>query len=361
MIEVSHLPVSPPKDFPARWLHRTAVAIVCLIWPLIWVGGLVTTYDAGMAVPDWPNTYGRNLFLYPYQTWLLGPFDLFIEHGHRLLGGLVGFVAIGAVAVAFTSEPRCWVRWLSVTLLIAVTIQGLIGGIRVVLSDRIVAMIHGCTAPIVFVLAIALAVVSSRWWWNRGGQGTERRDIVRIGTLRLLALLTVTAYAQLIFGATLRHIPVSAPAAAFKHTAYTHIAVAFLLWGLIAWGYLRLRKEREMSHRCGDLTLLRIGGLLVGFVTLQIALGLATWVVNYGWPQFAQVNAWSARYVVKSKAFTESLITTAHVATGSLILGTAAMLWFRARRVAATTQQTARSTENLPAIGQQEIQGLQLQ
>ncbi len=273
----------------------------------------------------------------------------------------MGFVAIGAVAVAFKSEPRRWVRWLSVTLLIAVTIQGLIGGIRVVLSDRIVAMIHGCTAPIVFVLAIALAVVSSRWWWNRGGQGTERRDIVRLGTLRLLALLTITAYAQLIFGATLRHIPVSAPAAAFKHTAYTHIAVAFLLWGLIAWGYLRLRKEREMSHRCGDLTLLRISRLLVGFVTLQIALGLATWVVNYGWPQFAQVNAWSAGYVVKSKAFTESLITTAHVATGSLILGTAAMLWFRARRIAATTQQTAGSTEIYPAIGKQEIQGLQLQ
>lgn len=367
MTEVMSSPIAPDQDFPARWLHRTATAIVCLVWPLIWVGGLVTTYDAGMAVPDWPNTYGHNLFLYPYQTWLLGPFDLFIEHGHRLLGGLVGFVAIGAVAIAFTGEPRRWVRWLSVALLIAVSIQGLLGGLRVVLGDRILALVHGCTAPIVFVIAIALAVVTSRWWWNRDGYSVERRDIVRLGTLRLLAVLTVTAYAQLIFGATLRHIPVSAPAAAFKHTAYTHIAVAFLLWGLIGWGYLRLRKEREMSHRCGDLTLLRLAGLLVGFVTLQIALGLATWVVNYGWPQFAQVNAWSAGYVVKSKAFTESLITTAHVATGSLILGTAAMLWFRARRVAATTQQTVQSTESLPATsshqtpGNQNIQGLQLQ
>ncbi len=57
---------------PARGLHRLVVLAVCLVWPLIWVGGLVTTYDAGMAVPDWPATYGYNLFLYPYKSWLLG-------------------------------------------------------------------------------------------------------------------------------------------------------------------------------------------------------------------------------------------------------------------------------------------------
>ena len=67
------------------WPHRAAVLLVCATFPLIWVGGLVTTTQAGMAVPDWPNTYGYNLFLYPWQTWLFGPWDLFIEHGHRLL------------------------------------------------------------------------------------------------------------------------------------------------------------------------------------------------------------------------------------------------------------------------------------
>jgi cytochrome c oxidase assembly protein subunit 15 len=65
---------------PAKTLHRLAVLAVCLVWPLIWVGGLVTTYDAGMAVPDWPGTYGYNLFLYPLTTWVYGPFDLLIEH-----------------------------------------------------------------------------------------------------------------------------------------------------------------------------------------------------------------------------------------------------------------------------------------
>ncbi len=64
--------------------------LVCATFPLIWIGGLVTTYDAGMAVPDWPNTYGYNLFLYPWQTWVSGPWNLFIEHGHRLFGAVVG-------------------------------------------------------------------------------------------------------------------------------------------------------------------------------------------------------------------------------------------------------------------------------
>ncbi|MFM7846796.1 MAG: hypothetical protein ACKPEY_21530, partial [Planctomycetota bacterium] len=79
------------------WPARCAVLLRAVTLVLISVGALVTTYDAGMAVPDWPTTYGYNMFAYPWQTWLSGPFDLLIEHGHRLLGSLVGFIAIGLV------------------------------------------------------------------------------------------------------------------------------------------------------------------------------------------------------------------------------------------------------------------------
>ena len=65
-------PIPSEADERSPLLHRLAVLSVCLVWPLIWVGGLVTTYDAGMAVPDWPGTYGYNLFLYPLSTWLFG-------------------------------------------------------------------------------------------------------------------------------------------------------------------------------------------------------------------------------------------------------------------------------------------------
>ena len=71
----------------SHWPHRLAVLLVCATFPLIWVGGLVTTYDAGMAVPDWPGTYGYNLFaLSRGKRGCSGPWDLFIEHGHRLVG-----------------------------------------------------------------------------------------------------------------------------------------------------------------------------------------------------------------------------------------------------------------------------------
>src|SRR6187401_2379732 len=88
------------------WPHRLAVALALITFPLIWVGGLVTTYDAGMAVPDWPNTFGYNLLLYPWQTWLGGPWDLFIEHGHRLLGMAAGLLAIALVATTIYVDRR---------------------------------------------------------------------------------------------------------------------------------------------------------------------------------------------------------------------------------------------------------------
>ena len=77
-IEGWHMRETPSNFSPL--VHGVAVVLTISVFPLIWVGGLVTTYDAGMAVPDWPGTYGYNLFLYPPETWLSGPFDLFVEH-----------------------------------------------------------------------------------------------------------------------------------------------------------------------------------------------------------------------------------------------------------------------------------------
>src|SRR5438477_1424482 len=134
----------------SAWPHRLAVALALVTFPLIWVGGLVTTYDAGMAVPDWPGTYGYNLLRYPWQTWLAGPWDLFIEHGHRLLGATAGFIAIALVAVVLITDRRRWLFAASCGALTLVVFQGLLGGARVLLDARLVALLHGCIGPLFF-------------------------------------------------------------------------------------------------------------------------------------------------------------------------------------------------------------------
>lgn len=317
---------------PARSLHRLAVLAVCLVWPLIWVGGLVTTYDAGMAVPDWPATYGYNLFLYPYKTWLVGPFDLFIEHGHRLLGAVVGLVAIGIVVVAKWREPRRWVFWLSLGILAAVISQGLLGGMRVVLGDRTLAMIHGCVGPAVFGLCVVCAVVTSRMWWkpNVDAQAAERP--IPTKWLCSAAFVLGISYLQLVLGAQLRHVQPGTATGVFTMIVAIHVMTAFLLWFLTAALYVGIR-------RCGDLTLSRPGIALIGLVGLQILLGTGTWIVNYGCPMFLRWFPGANGFLIQAKGFTESLIVTAHVATGSLILAVATLTLLRMFRIRRSRSQ----------------------
>lgn len=311
---------------PSRAVHWLAILAVCLVWPLIWVGGLVTTYDAGMAVPDWPNTYGYNLFLYPYTTWLAGPFDLLIEHGHRLLGALVGLVAIAIVVAAYVWEPRRWVFYLALLLLAAVISQGLLGGIRVRLNDRTVAMIHGCVGPICFALCVVVAVVTSRVWDRRGtSESSKHASIGRTGVL-LVSSLVLLSYGQLVLGAQLRHVQPTASTAHFTGVVALHVMTAFLLWLLTIPTWISMR-------RCGDLTLSRSGLLLIGLVAVQIALGVGTWVVNYGWPTFLQFIPGSTGFLVRAKGFIDSIIVTSHVATGSLILAVATLMMCLVLRV----------------------------
>jgi len=328
---------------PGRWLHRAAVVLVAMVWPLIWIGGQVTTYAAGMAVPDWPGTYGYNLFLYPYQTWLFGPFDLFIEHGHRLLAALVGMVAIVTVALAWLVEPRRWVRWLTVLLLVAVIGQGLLGGVRVILAARTLAMLHGCTAEIFFALCVTLMAVTSRWWWQQGEAKSPRAPtngpgerVPGRGVIVAASALVVAAYLQVVLGAQLRHVQPTASPGGFTHLVATHLVTAVVVLGLalgIAWRLWTLVRSRtETSGGCGVLALLKPAWLVVSLVGLQIGLGLATWVSRYGVPTFAQVGPRSSSYLVKSQAFVESLIITGHVATGALVLVTATFLLLRMLR-----------------------------
>src|SRR5262245_5747463 len=96
------------------WPHRLAVVLACATLPLLFIGGLVTSKGAGLAVPDWPTTFGYNMFLYPWSK-MVG--NIFYEHSHRLIASGVGLLTIALAWVFWFQEPRRWVRRLGLAAL----------------------------------------------------------------------------------------------------------------------------------------------------------------------------------------------------------------------------------------------------
>lgn len=320
-----------PAQSESRLPHRLAALLVGVTFPLIWVGGLVTTYDAGMAVPDWPSTYGYNLFLYPWTTWLFGPWDLLIEHGHRLLGATAGIVATALVPVLWRCERRAWVRWLGVAVWCAVVIQGILGGLRVRMDSRLLAQIHGTFGPAFFALATSLAVVTSRFWLcaadgsrasnSRSGQSPPSAAGPVSATLAL-----ILCFLQIALGAAVRHSPPTTDASHFRGLVLAHIVVGILLVGQImavCWTAVFF----------GGGMVARPALALAVLVIVQLGLGAATWVLNYGWPAGWNEHAWAVNFTVGAKGFSQSIVTTAHQANGSLLLAVGTVLTLRSWRI----------------------------
>lgn len=313
------------KHTHPRWPHGMAVLLVVATFPLIWMGGLVTTYDAGMAVEDWPTTRGYNLLLYPWQTWIAGPWDVFIEHGHRLMGALVGVLTITLNVAVWLRDSRRWMRWVALSALGLVLAQGILGGMRVIQNSHQLALIHGCVGPLFFALTVAIAAFTSRWWNARD----LRLQHPAAGKLHRLAVLTfVLAYVQLILGAQLRHLPVNASLGMFRGAVWAHLFFAAVLTVYV------LSLAGQIVARYRRRTHLLIPALGISLLLLvQLVLGSATWVVKYSWPTFAVAWEWTQYYTIQSDGMLQSAITTAHVANGSLILATAILLALRSTRL----------------------------
>ena len=96
-----------------------------------------------MAVPDWPNSFGYNMFLFPISHWVGG---VFFEHTHRLIASGVGLLTIALYILTVVIETRNWVKWLAGMALLAVIIQGILGGLRVTEHNAVLGLFHGCLA-----------------------------------------------------------------------------------------------------------------------------------------------------------------------------------------------------------------------
>ncbi|HVN86635.1 MAG TPA: COX15/CtaA family protein, partial [Candidatus Binatia bacterium] len=142
-------------DSGNRWAHRLAVLTAAATVLLIFIGGLVTNTGSALAVPDWPTTFGYNMFLYPWSKMVGG---IFYEHVHRLIASLVGSLTLTLAVLLWAFEPRHWLRGLGVAALIAVAVQGILGGLRVVLAQETLAIVHGAFAHAFFGLVAAIAL-----------------------------------------------------------------------------------------------------------------------------------------------------------------------------------------------------------
>ncbi len=180
-----------------RWYSKLVVAAILL---LIFFGALVKSHEAGLSVPDWPTSYGENMFLFPPSKWIGG---IFYEHVHRLLASGIGLLTIVLTVAVWRTDRRFWMRGLSVLALAMVIVQGILGGLTVLYQlPDVISVAHGVLAQTFLLVAIALAYGASQELSVRHSTPASEwpRPLAFAGVV-VVALV----YLQLVLGAFMRH------------------------------------------------------------------------------------------------------------------------------------------------------------
>jgi len=278
-----------------NWLSAFAWVAVSATALLLAAGGLVTSAEAGLAVDDWPTSFGYNMFLYPLSKMTGG---VYYEHAHRLLGALVGLTTVVLALVVQTTAKQGWIKlwaWLAVPTVI---VQGILGGIRVTDRNLALAMVHGVLAQLFFAGLVALAVFTSSRW-SRSGEPLRRATA---GTDRSMGLVLIAfTVAQLVLGASQRH---------FKDLLLVHLVLGLsivvplaLFMGVRAWGL-----------NIGQPFLQRLGQALVAVISMQVLLGFGALVVTSAADAGALSRGWDLS------------IATAHQWFGAIVLALTVVL-----------------------------------
>jgi cytochrome c oxidase assembly protein subunit 15 len=298
-------------DVGRNWTGLFARVAMIATFLLVVAGGLVTSHEAGLAVVDWPNTFGSNMFLFPLSRMTGG---IYYEHAHRLFGALVGLTTIGLAWRLWRFDTRRWLRRLGLVAVALVVLQGVLGGLRVTGSFTLstseadmapsitLAVMHGVLGQLFLSLVVALAVVTSTSW--REARAPESRP--NVGADRTLQLWLVgVLVVQLVLGAVQRHMAQGL----IVHISLAAVVVMIaVVAGARAWG---------LYH--GTRPVQPLGQWLMSVVAVQVALGIAALAVTGG------------RAVVGAPSTLEVTIATAHQATGAflLALSVALLLWTR--------------------------------
>jgi cytochrome c oxidase assembly protein subunit 15 len=183
-----------------KWLNRFAWLTAVATLFLICSGGMVTSKGVGLAVPDWPTTFGYNMFLFPVSKWIGG---IFFEHTHRLIASAVGFLTIILAVWLWRSDDREWVRNLGLIAVASIVLQGVLGGLRVTMLKNEIGIFHACLAQAFLGLLVVIAVVTTNFWRSLTNVFADPK---KFGPIKMIALATTIAiYVQLALGATMRH------------------------------------------------------------------------------------------------------------------------------------------------------------
>lgn len=251
----------PTDRSPSPWTHRLALLTASATLLLILFGGLVTGLGAGMAVPDWPTTFGHNMFLFPWAAMVGG---IFYEHTHRLIGSVVGLLTIGLCVAIWAGGARPWLRGLGIVAVALVVIQGILGGLRVVLVADWLALVHGVVAPGFFALVACLALATSAAWTAPAGAVPDEwiRPVSRWGLAVTLGL-----YLQIALGAVLTHTGTRLDA---------HLTGALLVSAAVLILARRIQARRAEWPELG-----RAATALHALWGLQLLLGLGAYLTRF--------------------------------------------------------------------------------
>jgi cytochrome c oxidase assembly protein subunit 15 len=332
-------------------LHRFILLTTGATFLLLVAGGLVTSTQSGLSVPDWPTTYGHFMFSYPFDQMVGG---IFYEHSHRMIASVVGFLTVIVALWLWKREDRRWVRNLGLAALGLVVVQGLLGGLTVLfLLPAWISVSHATMAQTFFCVMVSLSLITAKWWRLETTTPAPSADRTAV---RWAVVTAIAIYLQLILGAIMRHtdaglavpdlplaygqlfpslgadalarynqqlidlnLRLAADGAITAQQIVAHMA--HRLWALVVAGgtiatAAALLRRRHLSGRFGILAV-----MLLAILAAQITLGVLT--------------------VLSAKAVD---ITTAHVATGAALLAAALLSALHAARVFGIRRTVTKTT-----------------
>src|SRR5438094_8035717 len=174
-----------------KWLNRFAWLTCVATLLLICSGGMVTSKNVGLAVPDWPTTFGYNMFLFPVSKWVGG---VLFEHTHRLMGSLVGFLTIILAVWLWLRDDRRWVRNLGVIAVVGVILQGILGGLRVMMMKDQIGIFHACVAQAFLGLLVFIALATTKFLPSLANRHIDSQKFSPIKALAIS--ITMAIYVQ---------------------------------------------------------------------------------------------------------------------------------------------------------------------